>query len=165
MITVFEINLNPRVLSNLLIFKIVLGVLGSISILVLCVSLFKKFTIKTNSRVFVALLISITGWMILPPIPEIINMGNERLKPYYSLNHEITRGIVKVLREQPKAGRAPGDLVKVDKKIFEISYSVSNPFYSIPISRGGYLKEDSLVELHHVKNKIFRIDIDQTETE
>ena len=78
---------------------------------------------------------------------------------YASKNYNITEGVVRVLRTQPESGHAPGDLIEVGGKKFEINYFKMSPGYKLTLSHNGYLAEGIKARIYHVDNIILRIDI------
>jgi len=159
--TIFEINLQASGLSSsMLLLKILLGVMLSVSLLVICVVAAKNRSVRSlNDRVYVMLFVSAIGFLMVPSASDMKNRQDHILKPFYTERHVVTEGVVKVFREQPKAGHAPGDLIGVGSQAFEIDYFRASPFYKQTIAYDRYLKEGAYVKLYHVKNKIYRIDV------
>ena len=82
---------------------------------------------------------------------------------YYEALHnnkcEVVEGKVTVLREQPWGGHAPGDLVRIDGKEFEVNYYLSTLAYHRTIAHGGVLTEGAQVRVCHLDGDILRIEI------
>ena len=78
---------------------------------------------------------------------------------YLNEQYEIVEGTVKVLRTQPKAGHAPGDLIEINENLFEIDACVFSPAYDKTISHGGVLNNGVYARIYHFKGKILRVDI------
>jgi hypothetical protein len=74
---------------------------------------------------------------------------------------EVVNGKVDVLRTQPKGGHAPGDLIKIGSKKFEIDYYVNSPCYHQTISNGGALKAGKLVTLYVAEKCILKVEVDK----
>ncbi len=159
--TVFEINLQANGLSSvMLLLKVLFGAILSASLLLICVTAAKNKSVRNlNSSVYAALFVGAAGLLFVPTGSDIKNRQDRILEPFYTGKHVITEGVVKVLREQPKSGHAPGDLIAVDSQIFEINYFRVSPFYKQTIAYGGYLGEGAYVKLYHVKNQIYKIDV------
>jgi hypothetical protein len=78
---------------------------------------------------------------------------------YASKNYETTEGIVRVLRTQPEHGHAPGDLIKVGTREFEVNYFTRTPGYKLTLSHNGRLAEGVKVRLSHIDNTILKIEV------
>jgi len=99
-------------------------------------------------------------------IPWLLHADHEQddlLTAYHSGRYEIAEGPVRVLREQPVTGHAPGDLVSVSNAQFEINYFVSTHAYHKTIAHDGCLRDGAYVRVYHVGQDIIRIDTKKKE--
>lgn len=95
-------------------------------------------------------------------IPWFFGAKHERQKlfaTYQDGRYEVVEGPVRVIRTQPKSGHAPGDLVLISNKFFEINYFVSTHAYHQSIAHGGYLHNGVVARVFYVDTNILRIDI------
>jgi hypothetical protein len=156
---VYEINLIQPFFSTAYTVKSIFLCGVGISLILLLLSFFSFFNVM-NKKINIGLLMFFFfGFILIPSYSALELIATERFRPYYDEPHEEVDGAVIVFRKQSKSGRGKGDLIQVGEEFFEINYSKSNPFYSLTISRGGYLKDGVLVKIHHVKNKIFKIEL------
>lgn len=101
------------------------------------------------------------GWLYFLVPATIANWQKSKsLKSQYaSKYYEVTEGKIKVLRTQPKKGHAPGDLIELGGRQFEISYFRTTPAYKLTLAHGGHLANGVNARIFHVGNAILRIDL------
>lgn len=78
---------------------------------------------------------------------------------FKSNEFDVVSGEVEVLRTQPKEGHAPGDLIKIGDKKFEVNYYINSPCYHKTISNGGALKAGQIVNLYVSDKCILKVEI------
>jgi hypothetical protein len=91
-------------------------------------------------------------------------IGNPReiddlLAAYQWRDYKVIEGPVRVLRTQPAAGHAPGDLVAVSNILFEINFHASNPAYHNTIAHGSLLRDGAYARVFYLGQDILRIDL------
>ncbi|GEA11130.1 hypothetical protein KUL49_15050 [Alteromonas sp. KUL49] len=91
---------------------------------------------------------------------SLVNTFINQFSVYLNLttnDYDVSTGIVEVLRIQPQSGHAPGDLIRVGNKEFEIDYFVITPCYRKTISNGGALTAGKHVVLYSNADCILKI--------
>ena len=69
----------------------------------------------------------------------------------------VVQGLVRLLRTQPEGGHAPGDLVEVDGRRFEVDYFKAGPGYTRTLTHGGVLRPGADVRLEVADGRILKI--------
>ena len=78
---------------------------------------------------------------------------------YATQQYQVVEGTVHVLRLQPKGGHAPGDLIEIGNKQFEIDYYSDTVGYDQTIANGGVLTEGTYARVYFVDDTIIRVEI------
>lgn len=78
---------------------------------------------------------------------------------YLNHRYDTIEGTVEVLRTQPEAGHAPGDLIQIGKVQFDVDYFVSTPAYHQTISRGGVLSDGVQARLCYKDGQILKVEV------
>jgi len=72
----------------------------------------------------------------------------------------VYEGQVKLLREQPVGGHAPGDLVDVAGRELEVNYFMANePGYRLTVAHGGVLQDGARVRVAVYEGRILEVDL------
>lgn len=72
---------------------------------------------------------------------------------------EVIEGTVRVLRQQPAYGHAPGDLIEVGGRRLEVNYFTTAPGYRTTIAHGGVLTEGAVARLGLCGETIVRVEV------
>ncbi len=162
LITVFEITGGNTALpgsDRLTYLAIGIGALtAGVLLLVLRVTVRGRFRI----RLFPAVFLTLWGlaWLRFSPGRLATYSHADRLyADYRNHQYETVEGTVELLREQPKNGHAPGDLIRIGGKEFEIDYFRMTPGYRRTISRGGALRNGVYARLSYKDGHIRSVDI------
>jgi len=81
------------------------------------------------------------------------------VRAYAEGRTHIAEGTVRVLREQPEGGHAPGDRVAIGGTELTIDYFSLSPAYTKTIAHGGVLREGVHVRVWHHEGNILRVDV------
>ncbi len=71
----------------------------------------------------------------------------------------VVEGDVQVLRRQPGAGHAPGDLIEVGGHRYELNYYSGSPGYNTTIAHGGVLVDGRHVQITSVDGSVVELKI------
>lgn len=161
--TVFEISrslseVESKALSRLVIVSVLLflGVIGVVVRLLLKRPLWHRTG-------FTALSLLLLG-LISVPITVLFWLGARAqhralCEVYEAKEYRVVEGTVQVLRTQPADGHAPGDLVRIGDRKFEIDYYNSTDAYKQTVAHGGYLCNGAYVRIFYWGNRILRVDV------
>ena len=129
-----------------------------IGIILLILRLLKRIKVRFSIPLFCIVLG--LGWLSFSSAFLETNENNKQLNYIYlKKQYEIIEGNVNVLRTQPKGGHAPGDLIEIDGKQFEINYYIRTDAYKNTIANGGCLTENTYARVYHYKGQILRVDV------
>lgn len=123
----------------------------------------RRNTAKWKPRLRTVIFLAVWTLVWFPfSISDLISVSREHrdlLSAYQTGNYAIAEGRVKVLRTQPKSGHAPGDLVSVGGRQFEINFFLQTPAYHTTIAWGGRLREGVYAKVFYHDGEILRIDV------
>ena len=87
------------------------------------------------------------------------NTASQFAHLYATQQYQVVEGPVQVLRLQPKGGHAPGDLIEISNKQFEIDYYLDTVGYKQTIANGGALTEGTYARVYFVDDTIIRVEV------
>jgi hypothetical protein len=107
--------------------------------------------------------LAVFGLGLLSAYPSYLvsrNRAQALVSAYEHGKYSVTEGVVHVQHEQPADGHAPGDVILVGAKRFEIDFFRDTRGYRQTIARGGALKEGAYVRVYHYRGQIVRVDLE-----